>query len=117
MEVLGDPDAELALTAWGPTASVVRHAVMRKLRKGAPVKAFFPRMLCPMPDVAMRKQLQGVRRVIVCEMNAEGMYAKILRHRYNQRGVHAVLKDLGEPFRPGDITPYIDMALEEATRI
>jgi len=117
MEVIGDPDAELALTSWGPTASVVRHAVMRKLRQGAPIKAFFPRMLCPMPDHAMRKQLQGVRRVIVCEMNAEGMYAKIIRHRYNQRGVHAVLKDQGVPFRPADITPYIDMALEEATRL
>jgi 2-oxoglutarate ferredoxin oxidoreductase subunit alpha len=117
VEMLGDPDAELALTSWGPTASVVRHAVMRKLRDGAPIKAFFPRMLCPMPDNALRRHLHGVKRVIVCEMNAEGQYAKIIRHRYNQRGVHAVLKDQGLPFRPADITPYIDMALEEATRI
>jgi 2-oxoglutarate ferredoxin oxidoreductase subunit alpha len=117
IETIGDPDAEIALTSWGPTASVVRHAVLRKIQQGAPIKAFFPRMLCPMPDKAMRKQLQGVKRVLVCEMNAEGQYAKILRHRYGLRGVHGILKDHGMPFLPGEITPYIDMAVEEGTRI
>ena len=117
IEVIGDPDAPIALTGWGPTAAVIRHAVLRKLKEGAPIKAFFPRMLCPMPDAAIRRQLIGVRKVIVCEANATGQYASILRHRYHLDSVHAVLKDLGVPFRPGDITRHIDMVLEEAVRL
>jgi 2-oxoglutarate ferredoxin oxidoreductase subunit alpha len=117
IEAIGEPDAEIAVTGWGPTAAVIRHAVLRKLNQGAPIKAFFPRMLCPMPDVAIRKQLAGVRKVIVCEGNATGQYANIIRHRYHMDDVHAVLKDVGVPFSPGDITKHIDMVLEEAVRI
>ena len=89
----------------------------RKLKEGAQIKAFFPKMLCPMPDQAIKKQLHGVRHVIVCEMNATGQYARIIRNRYHQENVLAVLKDQGVPFKPREVTPYIDALLEETVRI
>jgi len=116
IEMIGHEDAEIALTGWGTTAAVIRHAVTRKLKEGAHIKAFFPKMLCPMPDAAMRHHLHGVRKVIVCEMNAIGQYASIVRNRYGVE-VLAVLKDLGEPFKPGEITPHIDMAIEGIVRL
>jgi len=116
VEVIGHEDAELAVTGWGSAAAVIRHAVVRKLAEGARIKAFFPKMLCPMPDAAMQKALAGVRKVIVCEMNATGQYANIIRHRYH-KDVQAVLKDQGIPFRPAEITPAIDMALQETVWI
>ena len=116
VEVIGHEDADVAITGWGTTAAVIRHAVARKLAEGARIKAFFPKMLCPMPDARMREVLAGVRKVIVCEMNATGQYANIVRHRYKKE-VHAVLKDHGVPFKPSEITPHIDMALEETVWI
>ena len=116
VEVIGHPDADIALTAWGTTAAVMRHAVLRKLEEGARVKAIFPRMLAPMPDVAMQKHLASVRQVVVCELNDEGQYANIVRHRYH-KPVHAVLKDHGVPFKPSEITPQIEAALKEVVRL
>ncbi len=116
VEVIGDDEAEVAITGWGTTAAVIRHAVTRALNDGASVKAIFPKMLSPMPDVAMRRHLHGVKRVICCEMNDTGQYANIIRHRYGVN-VHAVLKDRGVPFSPGEITPYIEMAIKAQVRI
>ncbi len=116
VEVIGYPDAEVAVSAWGTTASVMRHAVLRKLNEGARIKAIFPKILSPMPDAAMERHLSGVRKVVVCEMNDTGQYAKIVRHRYHKE-VQAVLKDRGLPFKPSEIVPQIDAALEEVVRI
>lgn len=116
VEVIGDANAEVAITGWGTTAAVIRHAVIRALNDGASVKAIFPKMLWPMPDVAMRRHLQGVKRVICCELNDTGQYASIIRSRYGAN-VHAVLKDHGVPFAPGEITPHIEMAIKGQVRI
>ena len=116
VEVIGDPDAEVVVTGWGTVAGVIRHAVSRKLNQGASIKAIFPKMLSPMPDLAMQRHLHGVRQVVVCEMNDTGQYANIVRHRYN-KNVHAVLKDHGVPFYPGEIVPQLDMALSQLVRI
>jgi 2-oxoglutarate/2-oxoacid ferredoxin oxidoreductase subunit alpha len=116
VEVIGDNEAEVAITGWGTTAGVIRHATVRALNEGAPIKAIFPKMLSPMPDNAMRRHLHGVKRVICCELNDSGQYANIIRHRYGVN-VHAVLKDHGVPFAPGEIKPYIDMAIKGEVRI
>ncbi|HHH40474.1 MAG TPA: 2-oxoacid:acceptor oxidoreductase subunit alpha [Chloroflexi bacterium] len=105
----GDPQAEIAILSWGSTQSAVREAMERAAKEGILVEALFTKILLPMPDYEIRPFLEGKRAIIVPELNYQGMFAKVIEHRYSEQiirnniQVYRLNKYEGLPFKPGEI--------------
>ncbi len=113
-------DTPLGVMSWGTTAPVVREVIQNLEPEGYEFSYFLPRMLWPMPDLAIRRFLSsGIKLLFVCELNATHQFAEMLRARFtadllsNNVEVVSVTKDDGLPFTPGEITTGIMKALEE----
>jgi len=102
----GDPEAEIGILGWGSTQGAVREAIDRVRKKGIRVAALFPKLILPMPDVEVRKFLQGKRAIIVPELNYTGQFARVIEHRYNV-DVIGLNKYDGLPFTAREIEEKI----------
>ncbi|GMV04900.1 MAG: hypothetical protein AMXMBFR53_11800 [Gemmatimonadota bacterium] len=101
-----DVDADTLVLAYGITARAAKEAVHRRRRAGVPLSMLTIHSLWPVPEGAIRAALEGVRRVVVPELNL-GQYRlevdRLVRDEVEVRGVNRVDGEL--------ITP--DQILEE----
>jgi 2-oxoglutarate ferredoxin oxidoreductase subunit alpha len=119
-DVYGDQSGEVLVVGWGSTYGPIREAVMR-LRSGeAPLKAghVHLRHLNPLPP-GLGEMFARYRRVIVVEMNEEGLYgfgqlATILRARYANPAIRSVCKTDGLTFKVSEVIAGVRQQLANA---
>jgi len=101
-----EPDADTLVLSYGITARAVKEAVCRRRRAGVALSSLTVHSLWPVPEGAIRAALEGVRRVVVPELNL-GQYRleveRLVRDDVEVRGVNRAAGEL--------ITP--DQILEE----
>lgn len=98
-------DAELAVITFGSQTGAVREALARAAARGTPLRLVSLRLLAPLLPAAIEQALQGVRQVLVVELNHGGQLLRYLRSRVDLPGRPAGLHRPGPlPFRPGELT-------------
>ena len=106
-EVYGDQEGENLLVGWGSTYGPIKDAVKRARHYGESIGAIHLRHVHPLPN-GLEKIFAKFKRVIVVEMNDEGVYgfgqlATILRARYCDPKITSVTKTDGLTFRVREI--------------
>ncbi|MBI4457519.1 ferredoxin oxidoreductase [Candidatus Uhrbacteria bacterium] len=66
-EVVGDPDAEVLIVAFGIVAASAKTAIKMLAEKGIKARLFRPITLRPFPDEAMRQAAAKAKRIVVAE--------------------------------------------------
>lgn len=72
------PGAETLVVAFGVTSGALRAAVKNLRANGRKVSSLVPISVWPVPERALAAALQGVRRVVVAELNP-GLFAREVR--------------------------------------
>ena len=106
-EVFGDAEGEALLVGWGSTYGPIHEAVRSAHDRGESLSAIHLRHLNPLPN-GLEKIFAQFKRVIVVEMNDEGLYghgqlATILRARYCDPKIRSLTKTDGLTFRVREI--------------
>jgi 2-oxoglutarate ferredoxin oxidoreductase subunit alpha len=101
-EIRGEGRA--CILTWGSTSGAAFEAAQRLEAEGVSVKAIAIRLLCPMPQTAMREALAGTTRVLVVEQNHSG---QLFHYLHSMRLLPNDARLLGKPgplpIRPGEI--------------
>ncbi|MGB8356046.1 MAG: 2-oxoacid:acceptor oxidoreductase subunit alpha [Chthoniobacteraceae bacterium] len=106
-EVFGDQEGEALVVGWGSTYGPIHEAVNSARERGENISALHLRHLNPLPN-GLEKIFARFKRVIVAEMNDEGLYghgqlATILRARYCDPKIRSLTKTDGLSFRVKEI--------------
>ncbi len=106
-EVFGDQEGEALLVGWGSTYGPIHEAVRIAQERGENLAAIHLRHVNPLP-YGLDKIFKRFKRVIVVEMNDEGLYgygqlATILRARYCDPRIRSLTKTDGLTFRVKEI--------------
>jgi 2-oxoglutarate ferredoxin oxidoreductase subunit alpha len=78
-EVFGDEDAKVGFLTWGSTAGACHEAVVRLRKMGHKCKFMAPKILSPLPVEEIQSFLDGMRMVIIPELNYLGQFAQLVR--------------------------------------
>ena len=111
--VEGEPDAPLALVAWGSVAGVCREARALARAAGQKVKLLVPHLLYPVAEDVYREFFESVRGGFVVELSHQGQLYRILRMFVDvPRGVQSLARSGANPFQPIEIVARLqDLAL------
>jgi len=106
-EVYGEAEGEALIVGWGSTYGPIHEAVKTARAAGESISALHLRHLNPLPN-GLEKIFAKFRRVIVVEMNDQGLYgfgqlATILRARYCDPKISSLNKTNGLTFRVKEI--------------
>ncbi len=106
-EIYGDPSGEVLLVGWGSTYGPIHEAVKVARAAGESLSSIHIRHLNPLPD-GLEKLFAGFRRIVVVEMNDEGLYghgqlATILRARTCDAKIASLNKTSGLTFHVKEI--------------
>ena len=97
-------DGETAVISWGLAATASREAVRRLRDQGVAVKLIAVRLISPVQPEKMAQALEGVKRVLVIELNHSGQFYRFMRAHYD---MPAEVKTLNRPsplvIRPGEV--------------
>jgi len=77
--VQGDPDAPVALIAWGSVAGVAMEALELAHEQGLKVKLLVPKLLYPVAEAVYQDFLASVKRGLVVEQSHQGQLYRTLR--------------------------------------
>lgn len=101
--------ADIAVIAWGLTASITKEAVLRLRKKGYKIAALYPKLLFPVPKNAVEKVASMADKVLIPETSYLGQFARFVRmftdvpaSKIEQLNVYR-----GEPFIPKEIEEKI----------
>ncbi|MFQ5560536.1 MAG: 2-oxoacid:acceptor oxidoreductase subunit alpha [Nitrospinota bacterium] len=105
-----DDGAELGLVSFGSTQGAVKDAVKVLRERGHKIASFYPKLLFPFPVNAFKKFNEGLKQVVVPEINYQGQLAEIISAK---TGVTPVKYNIyaGFPFNPCDIVNRIEELL------
>ena len=110
-EILGQPDAPLALVAWGSIAGVCREAFERATGEGLSVKLLVPRLLYPVAEEVYRDFFASVRAGFVVELSFQGQLHKIIRMYVDvPPGVKSFCRSGANPISPKEIVTLLRQA-------
>lgn len=117
-EIHGSEEGEVLLVGWGSTWGPIREAVDVARANGRSFSAIHLRHLHPMPN-GIDKIFDGYNKVVVVEMNDEGMYgygqlASLLRARYANPNILSLTKTDGLTFRVREIIAGIERVIAAA---
>jgi 2-oxoglutarate/2-oxoacid ferredoxin oxidoreductase subunit alpha len=99
-ECCGDPDASVALIAWGSTGSVVREAVHAARGQGTKVKGIILHLLFPPQPEHLERMLQGTEALYVAELSSMAQFLYYLRAFYRlPPRVVSIARPGGMPYR------------------
>ena len=106
-EVFGEESGEALLVGWGSTYGPIHEAVASARARGENISAIHLRHINPLPN-GLDKIFAKFKRVIVIEMNDEGIYgfgqlAMILRARYCDPKIQSLTKTDGLSYRVREI--------------
>ena len=92
------------MISWGLAATASREAVRRLRDQDVAVKLIAVRLISPVQPEKMVQALEGVKRVLVIELNHSGQFYRFMRAHYD---MPAEVKTLNRPsplvIRPGEI--------------
>jgi len=111
-EIHGENEGEVLLIGWGSTWGPIREAVNVARESGHTASAIHLRHIHPMPE-GIDEIMSNFKRVIVIEMNDEGMYgygqlATLLRARYADNKIKSLTKCDGLNFKIRQIIAGIE---------
>jgi 2-oxoglutarate ferredoxin oxidoreductase subunit alpha len=109
----GDEHATVGVICWGSTEGPVEEAINMAAGEGLEVKALTLKMIWPLPDEEIRSFLNGLKHVIIPEINFTGQLCQILRARY-LLPFHSFTKCGGVPFSPQEILTRIEEVIRRA---
>ncbi len=97
--------ADLAIVAWGLTASIAQEAVKRLREKGYKIAALYPKILYPVPVKALEKLAGMADKILVPEASYLGHFARFMKMFTNIPQSKIVQYNIyrGEPFIPAEI--------------
>lgn len=115
VKVYGDPDAELALIAWGSIGGVAEEAMTLAQAAGHKVKVLVPRLLYPVPKAQYARFFAGVKAGLVVEQSHQGQLYKILRMELDlPKGVASHCRSGANPIQPAEVANRLmAMAVEQ----
>jgi 2-oxoglutarate ferredoxin oxidoreductase subunit alpha len=97
-------EGELAVITWGSSTQPVREAVKLAQSKGLAVKLIAMRLISPAQPEKLRKELEGVKRILVIEQSHQGQFWRYLRAHYDLAAEIVPIHRPGPlPIRPGEI--------------
>jgi 2-oxoglutarate ferredoxin oxidoreductase subunit alpha len=106
-----EDQAQVGVLAWGSTAGVVREAVEELASEGYPVTALVPAVINPLPADRILEFAQGLKAIIVPEVNRTGQFAAWVK-AHTELSLISLTKYGGLPFTPAEIK---DKVLEHLT--
>jgi 2-oxoglutarate ferredoxin oxidoreductase subunit alpha len=116
-EVTGNPDAPLALVAWGSVAGVCREALSMAQAEGLDVKLLVPYLLYPVAEGTYRDFFRSVQKGLIIEQTHLAQFHKLLRmHLDLPKGVRSLARSGANPFLPGEIVVALHHLLSELQR-
>ena len=97
-------EGELAVITWGSSTQPVREAVKLARSKGVAVKLIAMRLISPAQPEKLRKELEGVKRILIIEQSHQGQFWRYLRAHYDLGADVIPIHRPGPlPIRPGEI--------------
>ncbi|MBF0245871.1 MAG: 2-oxoacid:acceptor oxidoreductase subunit alpha, partial [Planctomycetes bacterium] len=100
----GDPQAELALVAWGSTASICLETLDLAREENLRVKLLIPKLVFPVLEQVYEKFFSGVRAGFVVELSHQGQLYRILRAYTDvPKGMSSFCRSGANPFRPQEL--------------
>lgn len=116
-EITGNPDAPLALVAWGSVAGVCREALQMAQAEGLDVKLMVPYLLYPVAEQTYRDFFASVQKGLVVEQSHLAQTFKVLRmHLDLPKGLQPLARSGANPFLPGEIVAALHHLLSELQR-
>jgi 2-oxoglutarate ferredoxin oxidoreductase subunit alpha len=116
-EITGNPDAPLALLAWGSVAGVCREALQMAREQGLDVKLMVPYLLYPVAEQTYLDFFASVQKGLVVEQSHLAQTFKVLRmHLDLPKGVKPLARSGANPFLPGEIVAALHQLLAELQR-
>jgi 2-oxoglutarate ferredoxin oxidoreductase subunit alpha len=109
VEVLGNPDSEVALVGWGSTFGAIAQSVDELNRSGIPVAQVHLSYLNPLPG-NLGEVLKRFKKVIVPEINL-GQLSRILRATYLIETI-PFNRVLGVPIRAQEGVEFVHQVFE-----
>jgi 2-oxoglutarate ferredoxin oxidoreductase subunit alpha len=100
----GDPNAPLALVAWGSIAGTAQEALEIARQEGIQAKLIVPKLLFPVAEEVYNDFFRTVRAGLVVEQSHQGQLFRVLRMYVNvPAGVVSVAKSGSNPILPSSI--------------
>ena len=116
-EITGDPEAPLALVAWGSVAGVCREALALAQAEGLHVKLLVPYLLYPVAEGIYRDFFASAQKGLVIEQSHLAQFHKLLRmHLDLPKGVRSMARSGANPFLPSEIVVALHRLLSELQR-
>ncbi len=110
----GNPNAPLALVAWGSVAGVCREALGLALEAGLDVKLLVPYLVYPVAEDVYNGFFASVQRGLVVEQSHLAQFYKVLRmHLDLPKGVRPMARGGANPFKPSEIAAALGHLLAD----
>ena len=116
-EITGNPDAPLAMVAWGSVAGICREALAMAQAEGMNVKLLVPYLLYPVAEGVYNDFFASVQKGLIIDQTHLAQTFKLLRmHIDLPKGVQPLSRSGANPFLPGDIVAALHHLLSELQR-
>ena len=102
----GPAQADVGILGWGSTEGAAIEAARICLDRGLKVATCYPRVLAPLPVERIREWAQGMKRIVVPELNVTSQFARLVRSDVGIE-VESVTKATGLPFATTQIADFI----------
>lgn len=112
VEVDGDlsEQTDIGIITWGSSIGVVREAIDRLRAEGVSVKAFYPKLMWPMPVDQYEAFAASCGKVMVSEVNHQGQLAHFVRAETSIQPISHTIYG-GLPFTPAMIVEKVKEAI------
>jgi 2-oxoglutarate/2-oxoacid ferredoxin oxidoreductase subunit alpha len=107
-ECVGDGDLAIGIVSWGSSIGAAREAIERLTSSGIKVGGFFPRLLWPVDNAALKRFSNRCNHLAVVEMNWTGQFASIVE-QISKRHITKICQVYSAPFPVADI---VDAAVQ-----
>lgn len=113
----GNPNAPLALVAWGSIGGICQEAVAIARAEGLDVKLLVPYLVYPIAEGVYRDFFASVQRGLVVEQTHLGQFYRVLRMYVDlPKGMESMTRSGANPFRPREIVVALHRLLAELQR-
>lgn len=113
-EASSDPDLDIGIVSWGSSIGATREALEELEALGIKAGGFFPRLLWPVDDAALKRFSSQCKHLAVVEMNWSGQFAGIVE-QVCKREIARICQVYSAPFPVSDIVDASVRLLQSGT--
>ena len=114
VEIVGDPEAPIALVAWGSVAGAAREALARAERLGVHAKLLIPTLIYPLPVATYEEFFSSVKAGLIVEQSHQGQLYRLLRMFLDLPSGFVPLSRSGSnPFSPSELAERLAVIGQE----